>query len=310
MAPTVSVIIPCYEHAEYLAEALESTALQGPHVDTIVVDDGSTTDIRRVTDAFPSVRYVRQEHAGVSAARNTGLATQDSPFVLFLDADDRLLPGAIDAGLRAFERHPEAGFVFGAYRFIKRSGDVAGRPGLVVPSSPDYLSLVRGNYIGTPAVVLFRTGPVMETGGFDADLQVSEDYELTLRVARTHSIRFHDTLVAEYRRYDTSASADASRMLRTVVHVLERERSRAPEGLRDHPAFEEGLEFFKLFYGVRVVRQMMREVVLRGRIGDAISRWGELRNILGPRLVTTKLPPAVAVSAYRKVGYIIRGWMG
>jgi len=309
MAPLVSVITPCFEHTEYLAEALASAVSQGPHVRTIVVDDGSSSDIRRVTDRFPSVTYLRQEHAGVSTARNTGLAAQDAPFVLFLDADDRLLPGAVDAGLRCFEAHPEAGFVFGRYRFINRNGDPAGMPGSVIPATPDYLSLIRANYIGTPAPVLFRSGPVLESGGFDTGLEVSEDYELTLRVARSHPIFFHDTLVAEYRRYDTSASADASKMLRTVVMVLERERSRAPGELAESPAFDEGLEFFKIFYGVRVIRQMTREVVLRGRWPQARSRLAELRRTLGPRLLWRRLPPAVAVSAVRKSRYIVRGWI-
>jgi hypothetical protein len=182
-------------------------------------------------------------------------------------------------------------------------------PGSVIPATPDYLSLIRANYIGTPAPVLFRSGPVLDSGGFDTALEVSEDYELTLRVARSHPIYFHDTLVAEYRRYDTSASADASKMLRAVVLVLERERSRAPSELAENPAFDEGLEFFKIFYGVRVIRQMTREVVLRGHWRQARSRFAELRRTLGPRLLWRRLPPAVAVSAVRKSRYIVRGWI-
>jgi glycosyltransferase involved in cell wall biosynthesis len=305
--PRVSVIIPCHEHIEHLAEALESAIGQGSHVDTIVVDDGSTTDVRSVTRSFPGVRYIRQEHAGVSAARNTGLAAQDAPFVVFLDADDRLLPGAVDAGLECLGRDLRAGFAFGRYRFIRESGLPAGAPGAVVPDAPDYLSLVRQNYVGMFAAVIFRTAALDKAGAFDTDLRVSEDYELLLRVARSHPICSHDELVAEYRRYDTSASADASLMLRSVIGVLDRERASVSPDVAADSAFAEGMDFFKLFYGVRIVRLAMRDIVLGGRFSTAWSRLRELHRVVGTRLMVTRLPPAVAVAAVRKTRYIIVG---
>src|SRR5215204_5307150 len=118
-APLVSVIIPCYNQAHFLGEAIESVLAQSyPHFEIIVVDDGSTDNTFEVASHYSKVRLIRQENRGVSRARNAGLRESEGSYVVFLDADDRLLPGALDAGLECFEAHPESAFVDGDYRYI------------------------------------------------------------------------------------------------------------------------------------------------------------------------------------------------
>ena len=98
-APLVSVVIPTYNHAHYLSEAIGSAASrQGLAPEIIVVDDGSSDDPAAVVSRHPGVRLIRQPNAGLAAARNTGWRQADSPHVVFLDADDRLLPGALASG--------------------------------------------------------------------------------------------------------------------------------------------------------------------------------------------------------------------
>lgn len=327
----MSVVIPCYRHADYLPIALDSVAAQGPGVEVVVVDDGSPDPdaAARVVEGRPSVRFLARPHEGVSATRNAGLESCRGRFVLFLDADDRLLPGAVSAGLDRFDRRPDAAYVHGRYRFINADGTAAGQPAVEPPRTSSYIELVRENYIGMLATVLFRTEVVREAGGFRRDLAVAEDYDLLLRIARRHPIGGHDAMVAEYRRYGTSASADAARMLRGVLEVLAGERETAlravtgpdggspagcnPPGDPDvlRAAFAEGERFFKLFYGTRVVRQIFRQGVLRGRVANA-ARWtAELWRGLGPRLTLVSLPPAVAVAAARKSRWILRdAWLG
>src|SRR5262245_20604446 len=94
--PLVSVIIPCYNHAHYLGEAIESVLAQTVQdFEIIVVDDGSTDSTADVAARYPRVRYVRQNNQGLSAARNTGIKHGLGRFLVFLDADDLLLPGAL-----------------------------------------------------------------------------------------------------------------------------------------------------------------------------------------------------------------------
>jgi glycosyltransferase involved in cell wall biosynthesis len=119
----VSVIIPCYNHARYLGQAIESVLDQSyPRVEIIVVDDGSTDHTTQVAARYSGVHYVRQENQGLSAARNTGLRQSRGDFPVFLDADDLLLPGALEAGLNCLKTQPEAAFVSGHYRYIQEDG--------------------------------------------------------------------------------------------------------------------------------------------------------------------------------------------
>ena len=95
-----SVIIPCYNQAHFLHEAIESASAQTySHREILVVDDGSTDNTAKVTAGYPGVRYVRQENLGVASARNTGFKQSRGEYLVFLDADDRLLPEALRVGV-------------------------------------------------------------------------------------------------------------------------------------------------------------------------------------------------------------------
>ena len=121
----VSVVIPCYKQAHFLGHAIESVQRQTyPAVEIIVVDDGSPDGTRAVVESFPAVNYVRQENKGLSAARNRGLRESQGSYLVFLDADDLLLPDAVAAGLQTlYASGPEYAFVSGHYRWIGPSGE-------------------------------------------------------------------------------------------------------------------------------------------------------------------------------------------
>ena len=117
--PLVSVVIPCYEQARFLSEAIESVLAQTyPHFEVVVVDDGSADNASEVAARYPGVRCVRQENRGLAEARNTGIRRTNGSFMVFLDADDRLLPDALEAGLGCFEEHPECALVYGHCSFM------------------------------------------------------------------------------------------------------------------------------------------------------------------------------------------------
>src|ERR671910_1122682 len=123
VAGLVSVVIPCYNQAHFLGEAIESVLSQSyPHHEIVVVDDGSTDDTSEVASRYDGVRLVRQENRGLAGARNTGIRHSEGDYLVFLDADDRLLPEALRAGVECFESHPECAFVFGRFRYISVDG--------------------------------------------------------------------------------------------------------------------------------------------------------------------------------------------
>jgi cellulose synthase/poly-beta-1,6-N-acetylglucosamine synthase-like glycosyltransferase len=128
LRPTVSVVINTFNDAEFLPDALDSVLAQtDPPDEIIVVDDGSSKDPGPLVAArYPGVRFLRQENQGLAAARNTGLNAARSEMIVFLDADDKLLPAALESGLDCFAQAPACGFVFGGHRRIDKEGEPIG----------------------------------------------------------------------------------------------------------------------------------------------------------------------------------------
>ena len=127
MTASVGVVVTTYNHAHFLADALASVRDQvTPAQQVVVVDDGSTDHPEAVAGSFAGVSTIRQPNRGLAAARNAGLRALDTDYVIFLDADDRLEPRAIEHGLRSFSRAPDCGFVYGGHRYIDRAGSRIG----------------------------------------------------------------------------------------------------------------------------------------------------------------------------------------
>jgi glycosyltransferase involved in cell wall biosynthesis len=174
----VTVVIPCFNHGEFLPEAVESvTALQRDDVELVVVDDGSTDErTRKEMDALLGrrIKTIRQENKGLAAARNAGIAIALGEYILPLDADDRLRPGWIDNGIRILDSEPQVGVVYGdAECFGTRTGRWH-----VGPFEPD--KLLKWNYIHASA--LYRRSVWEQNGGYDPTIPgpVLEDWDFWL----------------------------------------------------------------------------------------------------------------------------------
>jgi glycosyltransferase involved in cell wall biosynthesis len=221
--PRVSVVIPCFRQAHFLPEAVGSVLAQThPARDVVVVDDGSPDDVASAVAGFPGVRCLTQQNRGLGAARNAGLADCSGDAVVFLDADDRLLPEALAVGSAALADHPTAAFVWGFNRPIDREGRALGP--ISNPWSAErasYADLLTRNVVGPPVGVVFRRSALLACGGFAAGRTKAEDYDLYLRLARTHDIRCHGVLVAEYRHHDAKMSGDDRGMLEGVLAALD-----------------------------------------------------------------------------------------
>src|SRR4051794_12323832 len=112
--PTVSVVIPCFNQGRFLPDALESVLAQTfPAAEIVVVDDGSTDETAAAARRYPNVRCIRQRNRGLASARNTGLMHTAGECVVFLDADVRLRPEAVEIGVRELQAHPECALVWG-----------------------------------------------------------------------------------------------------------------------------------------------------------------------------------------------------
>ncbi|HSM60986.1 MAG TPA: glycosyltransferase family 2 protein [Longimicrobiales bacterium] len=296
MRARVSVVIPCYRQAHFLAEALASVRCQThPAHETVVVDDGSPDDVPGVVDRVPDVRCLRQDNRGLSAARNAGLAATSGELVVFLDADDRLLPEALEAGVDALAGRPRAALAWGFNRPIDREGRALGP--ISNPYDAEeaaYTALLERNVVGPPVGVVFRRTAVVSAGGFGEGARTAEDYDLYLRLAREHTLYCHRRLVGEYRHHDANMSSDAAAMLRGVLEALESQESYVEGDATLRRALARGRRnAWRRYEGSRRV----------ARIGEAVrqGRWGAA-GLWSAALLARDAPYFLSVLASRASG--------
>ena len=252
----VSVVIPCFNQAHYLGEAIESVISQSyPKIEVVVVDDGSLDNTVEVAARYAGVKYVRQDNRGLAAARNFGLRRSNGQFVVFLDADDRLQPEAIAINLSALQARPECAFVYGEFRHVGVDGRMQEEWTRPVVTGDAYCALLRGNHIDMHATVMYRRAVFHTVRAFDESLAACEDYDLYLRIARVFPIHGHTQLVADYRRHSASISADFVKMLRTSLTVLRSQRKFVRDDPARRAAYKHGLRAWRAYYGRRIVVQ-------------------------------------------------------
>jgi glycosyltransferase involved in cell wall biosynthesis len=221
--PTVSCIVPVYNGARFLAEALDSILDQNwPAHEVLVVDDGSTDATADVLRGFGSrVRVLPQSNRGPAAARNAAIVRATGSFIAFLDADDRWLPGKLDRQLARFRQRPELMICFAWFRNIRGADSLEGDPLL----DPAFWPVTPFS----PCTLLARRAVFKQVGMFDPALRRGEDTEWFARVMMK-GIRYEtmpDVLV-ERRIHEANLSRDRppshESVLEAIKSALDRRR--------------------------------------------------------------------------------------
>lgn len=213
-APLVSVIVPTFNRRDLVTEAIRSVLAQTQPVDEIIViDDGSTDGTAAaLTEAFGSrIRYVWQENAGVSAARNRGLALAEGEYLTLLDSDDRWHPDKTRLQKAWLDDHPGYGMVLCDVARVDKNGhpiDVLRRR-KAIPEDGDVLEWVLRDPALVPASVMLRRKVIDSVGGFDTSLATGEDLEFHLRVAREWKVGVIERALATAMRGHDGLSASA-----------------------------------------------------------------------------------------------------
>ena len=253
----VTVVIPCFNQGRFLASAIRSVQAQSYEpLETIVVDDGSSDETAEVATAA-GTRLIRQSNLGVSAARNAGLSSAAGEFIVFLDADDELLPGAIDSGVAFLDARPQTSSV------VRQcySMDIDGRPlhseQPIVHGIDLYREWLSHNFAWTPGAAVFRRRAILDIGGFPTDVDAAADYAVYLRLARHGTVAFDPRPVLRYRQHEGAMSGDPVLMLRTTLEVLRRERAHVPSNLTG--AFAHGQRVWRTFYGEQIIERLRRD---------------------------------------------------
>jgi glycosyltransferase involved in cell wall biosynthesis len=214
--PKVSVVIPTYNGAKFLREAVESVLAQTYRdIDIIIVDDGSTDNTAELVAGMkdPRIRYIFHENRGVAAARNTGILASQAEYIVWQDSDNILFADAIEKHVAFMDKHPEVGFSHGQFFTIDEDGRPLrkGRPrGPKKTFIRDGMEELTHLLLGDRTIGLFfmiRRSALDDVGLFNPKLRMSEDWEIWIRLAKKYAVGHVAEPLAKVRMHNNSMTA-------------------------------------------------------------------------------------------------------
>lgn len=220
--PLVSIVIPVYNGAAFLAQAVESLLGQDhPKLEIIVVDDGSTDDIAGAVEALPvQVRFLRQPNSGPASARNLGIRATSAELIGFLDVDDLLPPRALQAELRWLQEHPECDVAIGRGQLLEH---IAAENEFRFVGSP---AESFASYIGS---ALYRRRAFERNGLFDPLLRFGEDVDWFARAGEHVRVDRLDMVTLHIRRHAGNVTRNKTSVelspLRLAYNMLKQRRT-------------------------------------------------------------------------------------
>ncbi|MFC1510445.1 glycosyltransferase family 2 protein [Candidatus Omnitrophota bacterium] len=228
----VSILVPSYNGAKYLPDALNS-ALKQTYQDfeILIMDDGSTDNTKEVLAPFleahsDKIRYFYQENQGLACARNAAISHAQGEYLALLDADDIWLPQRLEKTVAVIEADPQVGLVHANITRISLEGkelDTPKRDVSVLSGSIFEHIFLRKAHVSCPTV-LFRKKCYDDCGGFDPALARlgCEDRELWLRFVKKYSFQYIDEVLAFYRLSASSMSKNKEKMMKARMYVVDK----------------------------------------------------------------------------------------
>jgi glycosyltransferase involved in cell wall biosynthesis len=245
----VSVIIPAFNAAGFIAETLHSVFAQSyRHFETIVVNDGSpdTAALEAALQPFAErVVYLKQENRGVSAARNAGIRAAQGLYLAFLDSDDLWEPGFLEAQVGLLERDPALDLVYSDGLIFGDTRDNGRTFMELFPSRGEvnFESLVLRECAPLTSTVVVRRDAVLQVGAFDESIRTSEDHDLWLRLAAAgRRLRYQRQVLARYRRRKGSMTADPVWLAQNNLQVLVKNLGRCAPDSRESQVVQQAIE--------------------------------------------------------------------
>ncbi len=215
--PLVSAIIPNYNYARYLCDAVDSVLAQTyPKIEIIVVDDGSKDDSREILRRYGDrITAIFQQNQGVAAARNRGVAESSGEYIAFLDADDAWLPAKIDNQMSRFKSGDERlGLVHVGVADIDDRGNFLGESteGMEGDVSGELLMFRRPVIQGGGSGFMMPRSVFEEVGGFDTRMSTSADWDISYRVCSRYKVGFVPEVLLKYRVHGSNMHGNIAAM--------------------------------------------------------------------------------------------------
>jgi len=200
MAVDVSIVVPLYNKAPYIGRAVSSILNQTfQNFELVIVDDGSTDEGVSIIKNFkdPRIKIIHQENSGVSIARNTGIRNSAGKLIAFLDADDEWTPGHLEALVRLWKGHPQAGMFATAFKVGEPGSPFRSPVVRAIPPPPwkgilpNYFeAAARSDFLINSSSVAIPKNVLMDTGGFIPGEGWGEDLDLWMRIALKYPVAF------------------------------------------------------------------------------------------------------------------------
>jgi len=250
-APLVSVIIPAYDVAEFIGEALDSVLAQTfTDYEIIVINDGSrdTEALERALAPYMSrIVYLKQENRGVSAARNTGIAAARGLLIAFLDGDDTWLPNYLQVQVSRIQADPTIDVLYPNVIMFGGSPDSGEKFMTICPSNGEVTFerlLLQECNVSNCSIA--RRETLVRAGLFDESLRSVEDFDLWLRVIKQGGrITYHRDVLARYRRRSGSLTADPIWLSEHILQVLTKIKETMELTPRERATLDSQFKYFQ-----------------------------------------------------------------
>lgn len=220
--PEVSVIIPTYNSAKYVIEAIDSVLAQTwQDFEILVIDDGSTDETAQVMRRYQApVRYIHQQNGGVAVARNRGIRESQGRYVAFLDADDTWLPYKLKRQMKILQEQPYHRACYSSFTVVDSDLNPIGISRSARQGSALEDLLTRGNIIGSICTVICERTLFDLVGGFDPKLSQCADWDMWVRLAAQTEFLYLDEPLVTYRQHGANMSRNAPLLEQDSLQVL------------------------------------------------------------------------------------------
>jgi glycosyltransferase involved in cell wall biosynthesis len=306
-APAVSIIVPAYNVAAYIGEALDSVFAQTFNdYEVIVINDGSpdTPALERALEPYRGrIVYLKQENGGLSAARNAGIRAARAPWIALLDADDAWEPDYLAVQLAELARDPAVDVLYPNALVFGDAAEAGQDFMTMCPSAGEvtFESLV-AQRCTVMISVLARREAIVRAGMFDEDrgIRGSEDFDLWLRIVKQGGrIAYHRRPLVRYRRRAGSLSSDPVRMCEDILRRLEKARAR----LELTPAERRALDSAAARFRALLDLNRGKRAFFQGKTADAVAHLRAANRRLGRARLTLaiwglRLAPRLLRRAY------------
>jgi glycosyltransferase involved in cell wall biosynthesis len=237
----VSVIIPVYNQAKFVARSIKSVLEQTYNdFEVIVVNDGSTDNSHRIIEAFgDQISYLHQQNKGPSSARNAGITASRGKYIAFLDSDDYFMKRNLEIKMSFLESNPRADWIYSDWQYVDDEGSPLKKGSLKFKYSKKRLTgeifeeLLQSRNFISPCTVVIKRSVLEDVGHFDPLIPSQEEFDLWLRIALKYPAYYIDRVLVNVTLHPASLSSDFTKWAYGNALIVDKLKDLIPHDFKD-----------------------------------------------------------------------------